>query len=159
MVDELGQDLLRELFDYHEDGYLVNKIDRGRTAKAGHRAGSKKDIKSYRQIRLNGKPYREHRLIWMWHYGEWPSGVIDHIDHDRHNNRIENLRDISHKNNIRHGNSRQAGIYFNESNGRWHARITVNCRSQHLGCFSSYEEALSCRKQAEKELWNGAVPL
>lgn len=149
---EVSQIFLRNLFDYHEDGYLVNRVDRGSSAKAGNRAGRGSTTKSYRQIRLFGKPYREHRLIWMWHHGEWPN-VIDHIDHDPLNNRIENLRNISHKENIRHGSGRQAGLYKDPRNGRWHSAIYVDEVKHHLGCFDTYEEALYCRKQAEKERW------
>ena len=69
---------LHEYFEYHADGYLVNKKDRGRTAKAGRKTC--KDVrKNYAQVLLNGRPEREHRIIWALHHGYWPN-VIDHID-------------------------------------------------------------------------------
>lgn len=147
----LNRERVSELFEYHPDGYLVNKVDRGRCAKAGKRAGRGRP-KSYRQVRVDGKPYREHQLVWLLFNGSMPK-LVDHIDHNKYNNRIENLREISHKENIRHGSGRQAGITNYLSTGRFIARITINDRTKHLGIFDTYEEALAARKRAEEEDW------
>jgi hypothetical protein len=147
------QKLLWTLFDYHEDGYLINRVTRGRSAKAGKRT-CKEVVKSYRQVRLFGKPYREHVLIWVWNYGYWPD-YIDHIDHDILNNKIENLRSVTHKQNIRHGSGRQAGIYFNKSSGKYQVGIYIDNRKKHIGSFNSYDEALEARLKAEKDFWHG----
>ena len=108
-------------------------------------------MSGYRQVEVDGVGYREHTLIWLLCKGEWPE-VIDHIDHDIHNNKIENLRSVTHKQNIRHGSGRQAGI-FKAKNGRFHAAIYVDCVKKHLGCFDTYQEALNCRLKAEEEYW------
>lgn len=148
----LTQEKLKQLFKYDEEGYLVNLVDRGRSAKAGDRAGRGKPT-NYRQVRIDGKQLREHRLIWLLLKGEWPE-VVDHIDHDIHNNKIDNLRSISHKANIRHGSGRQAGLYFDKKSNKWLAAIYIDCKKKHLGCFKTYEEALETRVKAEKEFWN-----
>lgn len=140
-----------ELFDYHSNGYLVNKVDRGRTAKAGQRVGRPK-VKSYRQVQIDGETYREHCVIWLLCTGTWPD-VVDHIDHDITNNRVENLRSVRHKDNIRHGSGRQAGLFQSKENGKWQAGIYVDCKRKHLGCFETYEEALSARLKAQEEYW------
>lgn len=147
---ELTHERLTELFSYHVDGYLVNKTDRGRTAKKGQRAG-RGTPKSYRQIKVDGKIYREHQLIWFFFNFKMPK-LVDHIDHDIHNNKITNLREVTHKENIRHGSGRQAGI-FRHKNGKYLASIYVDCVRKHLGSFNTYGEALDRRKQAEKEYW------
>lgn len=147
----LTYERLAELFEYHEDGYLVNKVDRGRTAKVGRRVGTK-GTKGYRQVRVDSKQYREHRLIWLLATKSWPDN-IDHIDHDKSNNKLGNLRSVTHKENIRHGSGRQAGLFLSKESGKWLAAIYVDCKKKHLGSFLSYEEALVARLKAEKEYW------
>lgn len=144
-------DRARELFEYHSDGYLIHKVDRGRTAKAGQRCG-RGNPKHYRQVRIDNKMYREHVIIWLVVNGEWPN-VIDHIDHDIHNNKIENLRSVTHKQNIRHGSGRQSGLFYSKLYKKWVAGIYVDCVRKHLGCFVTYEEALEARLKAQEEYW------
>lgn len=150
MAGQKDQELLRELYDYHPDGYLINKIHRKRSG-IGQRACSV-NVKYYRALGFRGRMVREHVLIWVWHYGEWPD-VIDLIDHNKLNNKIENLRNVTHKINSRHGNGIQRGISIIEKSGKYRSRITVDDRTIHLGCFDNYEDALSARLKAEKELW------
>ncbi len=147
----ITQEKLKELFDYHPDGYLINRVRRGRTALAGKRTCREK-VKSYRQVAINGKPVREHILIWIWHYGTQPD-TIDHIDFDRLNNKIENLRSVTHQQNIRHGSGRQAGITYPKGKKKPHVKITVNDKSIHVGVFNTYEEALEARLKAERIYW------
>ncbi len=83
---QITQDLLKEWFDY--DGTnLVWKVSRGQ-AKAGQIAGTI-NSRGYRHIRLYGKFYQSHRLVWIWHNAELDdSEILDHIDRDRCNNAI-----------------------------------------------------------------------
>ena len=62
----------------------------GSTLKAGREISSK-DAHGYIQINLRGKVLKGHRVAWFLHYGEWPNGQIDHINHDRSDNRIKNM--------------------------------------------------------------------
>ena len=89
-------ELVRSLFDYH-DGSLVWKVNKG-TAVEGGKAHSNGN--GYLAIKLFGRPYLEHRLIWLWH-GFDLTGEIDHIDGNPLNNKIENLRLASHYENMR----------------------------------------------------------
>jgi hypothetical protein len=68
----------------------------GRAVKAGSKAGTLHK-KGYTQIKINGNLFMAHRLIWFVTYGKFPDNQIDHIDGDKSNNRIENLRDVSQK--------------------------------------------------------------
>lgn len=149
--NKISFERVMELFFYHEDGYLVNRVSRGKSARVGQRVGRGKP-KSYRQVTVDGVTYREHCLIWLLWHKEWPD-VVDHIDHDITNNRIENLRSVRHKDNIRHGNGRQAGLYQSKSTGKWHAGIYVDCVKKHLGCFETREQALEARLKAQEEYW------
>lgn len=57
----------------------------------------------YIQVQFKGKPYKLHRLLWFMWYKVWPEFVIDHIDRDRTNNRIQNLRDVTERINLGNG--------------------------------------------------------
>ena len=98
-----SQELLRERYDYDEEiGHLIHKPPRrGGDHNPGEIVGGIKND-GRRRVKLNRKCYFEYNLIWMWYYGEdIPSHLeIDHIDNDRDNNRIENLRLLTHEENM-----------------------------------------------------------
>lgn len=91
----ITQQQLQNLYDY-VDGQLKFKHSRGKR-KTGSYAGSIKPD-GYWRVYINGKGYYLHRLIWMYHYGYFPN-EIDHIDRNKSNNTIENLRAVTHKEN------------------------------------------------------------
>ena len=110
------QQLLRERYDYDEDqGHLTNRHNvSGRGGGVGSLVGSVGKI-GYRSVKVNGRLYQEHRLIWMYYYGEdIPNDKeIDHIDNDRDNNRIDNLRLVTHEENQlnRRDTKRNGGLW------------------------------------------------
>ena len=112
----------------------------------------------YNQIKLNGKNYLAHRLAWLYEYGEFPPEEIDHINHDRFDNKIINLRTVLHKENSRNKSARSnrksdgiTGVHFNKRDKLWYAVIGVNGKQKHLGCFKEMEEAIKCRKIAQEK--------
>lgn len=139
---DLSQELLRRLYDYHPDGYLVHR----ETANAGLRAGwIDESKKGYWFVKVAGKKRRLHRLIWLWHYGVMPEN-IDHKDRDKNNNRIENLRecDKSHHahNKVyvdRFIEGRMRGTY--KSGNRFAAQICKDYKTYQLGSYSTEAEA------------------
>lgn len=108
-------------------------------------------------VTLIGKKrhYRTHRIIWAMHYGKWPEGEIDHINHERVDNRIENLRETSHKNNLRNqkkhstNKSGTCGVCWDKENSKWLAFITVSGNKIRLGRFRDKSIAIEARKSAE----------
>ena len=145
---------LKELFDYVVDendivepAKLIRKSDK---KIAGNVTG-----RGYRQIRIGEIQYSAHRLIWCFHKGEYPTLDIDHIDRNKLNNRIENLREISHKENCQnigaYKNNRHGvkGIYFNKQMNKWQSHIMSDGKRIHLGCYEVKEDAIEARKQAE----------
>jgi hypothetical protein len=80
-------------------GEFAWKEDRCHVVK-GQRAGTT-DSKGYRRIGIDGRKYAGHRLAWLYYYGIWPTFEIDHRDHIRTNNAINNLRDVSTSENLR----------------------------------------------------------
>ena len=107
----------------------------------------------YRCIMFGGKTYRSHRLAWLYIYGEFPSHEIDHINGDRSDNRIENLRDVTKFENQRNAKKRHdntSGVTgVRRRHGKWYARIFVNSKDTDLGFFDDWFNAVCARKAAE----------
>lgn len=94
-----------ELLRYDNGQLFWRKCKPGRqiSKPAGHA-----DRHGYRRIMLDYKMYLAHRIIWLLHYKEWPKGFIDHIDGNPRNNKLENLRDVSHSENMFNNRQRRA---------------------------------------------------
>lgn len=126
--------------------------DRGR-ARVGAEVG-RIDAKGYRAGMIRGRFYQLHRLAWYMHYGCWPPEDIDHINGDRADNRISNLRLASRKENSRnrklhHTNtSGYRGVTWDRSKMRWKAKITVDGRSHSLGNFKDPAQASAAYEKA-----------
>lgn len=145
----ITQQRLRELVVYDPvDGVLRWVIRKG-PAKPGARIGGV-DKEGYRRVRLDDRQYLEHRLVWLWHHGVFPR-ILDHIDRDRSNNRIENLRLCNESQNAAnsglasHNTSGYRGVYFEPDRQKWVARIRLVVDGQRLryriGRFDSAEDA------------------
>ncbi|TET76524.1 MAG: HNH endonuclease [Candidatus Heimdallarchaeota archaeon] len=111
--------------------------------------------KGYRVIIIKGKKYKAHRLAWLYIYGQFPSKQIDHINHNRLDNSIENLRSVTNKENQKNATKRKdnksgvTGVHrFNQSN-KWRASIYVDGTLISLGLYCYFNEAVSARKNAE----------
>lgn len=99
---------------------------------------------------------RAHRVIWCWVHGAWPDGQVDHINGDRSDNRMQNLRVVEHKHNqrnmklARNNTSGVTGVRLRPELGKWDARIKVDQKVHLLGLFDCMEDARRARKAAEK---------
>lgn len=107
---------------------------------------------------VEGMNARAHQIAWAVHYGEWPTEEIDHINGDKKDNRIANLRDVSRSTNHRNRPGRtstqsgRTGVVWDAQRGKWAARIKVNGKMLNLGRFTSLEAAIAARNEAEKPL-------
>ncbi|MDM9643887.1 HNH endonuclease signature motif containing protein [Rhizobium sp. S163] len=101
--------------------------------------------------------YMAHRVIWLLHYGEWPSDQVDHINGVRTDNQLSNLRNVTNAENGRnakrpHDNtSGTCGVYWNKQTRRWRAYIGFDGRPKHLGSFKDIEDAIAARAKANVE--------
>lgn len=156
---ELTAEKLRELLHYDPDtGIFTRKVSTSHNAKAGAVAGSQDGL-GYLLIKVLSRPYKAHRLAWLYMNGTWPKLDIDHINRNRSDNRIANLREVTHKQNHQNrskssnNTSGHPGIYWDKQKSKWRAKIEHNQKQIHLGYFTDIEEALSARKAAEKLYW------
>ena len=127
------------------------------TRYAGKPAGFRHG-KGYRQISVDDIKYMTHRIAWaMEHDGPMPQD-IDHIDGDRANNRIANLRAATRSENLanamiaRHNTSGAKGVHFNRYWGKFEAHITHHYKYYHLGKFDTLEQAAAARRKAAERL-------
>jgi len=108
----------------------------------------------YRRVSIQGKSTGAHRVAWFLHYGKWPDGFIDHINHDRSDNRIENLRLVSRSDNARnqklnrHNTSGFNGVSYHKKRQEWRAAIQVNGKKKWVGSFKTKDEAIAARQKA-----------
>ena len=97
-----------------------------------------------------------HRVIWAMHYGAWPDGEIDHIDHNRANNKVANLRIVTRSENNRNQplrrDNRSGRVGVVRAKNGWQAQIGFGGRHHILGKFPTFEEAAAAREAAEIKL-------
>ena len=125
--------------------------------KQGETAGSL--VNEYVSITVDAGRYRAHRLAWLYHYGSFPNGEIDHIDGNKSNNSIENLRDVSHAENMqniksvtRKNKDGLMGATLYKRTNRWQALIRVNGKQKHIGYFKTAIEAHQAYIKVKREL-------
>jgi hypothetical protein len=139
----MDANILHELFEYR-DGKLYWKISRGRT-KAGKEAGRSKKL-GYREIRVYGKLYLTHRLIFNMFNGYEPK-VVDHIDGNPANNKIENLRAATCSQNLQNSktyisnSSGIKGVGWSKKGRKWQVKIQVKNKEIWLGYYDDLELA------------------
>jgi len=134
----ITQERLKELLHYDPDtGVFARLMSRGNTTK-GNIAGNI-ETNGYVVIYIDGKSYKAHRLAWLYVNGYMPSDQTDHINQDRSDNRIANLREVDRVTNGR--NQRRAS---NNTSG-------IEGKLKYLGLYKCKEEAHQRRREAEKE--------
>jgi hypothetical protein len=172
MAKSIDYETVNELLDYNPDtGVLTWKprplemfknegvYKRFNNLLAGQTAGTndKPRAGTYlrRTIGIFGKQYKAHRICWLLHYKKEPVNMIDHINGDALDNRIENLRDITNAENKRNGtrfsNNKTgfAGVHYNTKTGVYRSGIGVDSAWTWLGTYHTLDEAIAARKEAE----------
>lgn len=113
--------------------------------------------KGYLVGNLLGENCKAHRAAWAIYYGEWPDGVIDHINGKRSDNRISNLRAVdvaeNSKNQRRRSTNKTGEMCINwfPRDQKWWVKITVNGLQKHVGYFDKFEDAVEARDRVYME--------
>ena len=134
---------LKELLHYSpESGEFIWKVDRKRLAKAGTIAGTTNGC-GYRQISIDSTVYLAHRLAWFYCFEEWPT-LLDHINRNRSDNRLDNLREVTQSINIHNSKNLPSKSGFRNARkvgSKYQSEIKVSGKSIHLGMFNTAELA------------------
>jgi hypothetical protein len=109
------------------------------------------------QVEIRGVHYFEHRLVWLYHYGVFPTKELDHINRVKHDNRIENLREVTKSENQQNrdrssikSKSGHLGVVWVPDCKKWAARLMVNKKRMEFGKFADLNDAIRARKEAER---------
>ena len=166
MSSLITQEIVREFLDYDPETGILTWKNRDRkwfpsdgiykswnTRVAGKEAFTRLHTKGYLQGAIFHKTYKAHRIIWLYMKGEWPD-QIDHINHNKEDNRWYNLREVSNQENSKNqsqyitNTSGCTGVYWHKQGRKWVAQIKVD-DYVYLGRFDLLEDAISARKVAE----------
>lgn len=154
----LTQELVKKLFNYDRDtGVLSRNKTVAYNAKEGDIVGTV-DNRGYGRVKIKGLPYRTHRIAWLYEYGVFPTHGLDHINNDKLDNRICNLRDVPQLINnqnasLRKDNTSGCPGLKKTVSGKWAAHINVDGNDIYLGTFCDKAEAVATRRAAETKYW------
>lgn len=158
-MTDLTKRIVRDHFLYDEKtGYLIRRktVDKARRWAAGSVIGTK-DKNGYLITHFNGRPWKVHHLVWIYHHGSKPE-MIDHINRIPGDNRIENLRESTKSLNAyntglaANNTSGSKGVSWNRRLQKWHAYIGSKKTRRHIGFFQTLQEAKNARLNKEKEM-------
>jgi hypothetical protein len=147
MKGTLTQERLKELLDYNpESGHFYWKVKSNHFIKIGAQAGGINQ-KGYVIVGIEGARCYAHRVAWLFTYGKFPTAQVDHIDGDKSNNSITNLRLCTNAENHKNQGIRKTntsgfkGVSWDSKNESWFAQTTLINRHIFLGYYESPEEA------------------
>jgi hypothetical protein len=165
-VGRLTRKRLEEALSYSSDtGLFIWASKLNRRVVVGSAAGSI-DHQGYLRIVIDGSSYRAHRLAWFWTNGAWPAMQIDHIDGNKLNNSIANLRDVSAGVNAQNKRIARRGKKYSpllgvtrdkKGKGSWFAQIVIDSRPQRIGTFATEGEAHEAYLAAKRSLHVGCT--
>jgi hypothetical protein len=145
-TEMLTQEYLKSILDYNQDtGVFTWKVNKSKRTKSGAVAGWLSD--GYIKIEINSKQHKAHRLAWLYVHGEMPKSLIDHIDCNRSNNKISNLRQSTHQTNSenyktpRTNKSGVKNVSWYKSLNKWVVSMSVKKTKKTIGYFDDIEFA------------------
>lgn len=153
-IEGITQDYLKKLFLYDETtGEFIARVSR-RGRPKGTLLGSTGATHGYLEISIDGTNLLLHRVIWLYQTGKLPEQV-DHIDHNKHNNKWDNLREVCNTTNLKNCSisknsvTRVNGVSYCKRLRKYRAYIMVNRKQINLGWFKDINDAIAARKQAD----------
>lgn len=142
----LTQQRLKELLHYDPDTGVFTRI-RSRLSTTLNKKAGGINYDGYRRIYIDGSSYFAQRLAFLYIHGSWPSSQMDHINGNRDDNRISNLREATSSENKhnqlinRKNTSGVKGVCWHKGAKKWQARVMMNGRDKYLGLFDSIHDA------------------
>ena len=155
LVYHKGMEHLKTHLRYDPDTGLFTWLQpTSNRVKVGAQAGKlRKD--GYVSIGLNGQQILAHRLAWLYTHGNWPAKEIDHINRNRQDNRIDNLRDVTRSENALNigphadGSSGFRGVSWDKIRKGWRVQLRINGKQTYVGVFKNIDEAISAYEKVK----------
>jgi len=135
-----------------ETGVFIRKISYSNRNKVGSIAGSLCG-NGYLYIGIGKERYTAQHIAWLHYYGEWPDGVVDHINLNTVDNRIINLRLTDKGGNADNNKAKlreDYGVFWHVS-GKWRVQLYINKKSEYFGLYADKDEAIKVAQQKRKE--------
>ena len=157
IVKVMTQEDIKKAVTYNPDTGLFTRNVAWGSKPAGSSIGSK-PLSGYILVGIYGEVFKAHYLAWIYMFGSTQGKEIDHINHDGTDNRLCNLRLVSHADNMmnqrmyKNNTSGVTGVNWSNQASKWHAQIQVGGKKKHLGFFSDKNKAVLARKEAEEYL-------
>lgn len=144
-MTHLTHEYIKALFDYLPEGNLLRKIKTGQTTFAGQIVRGQSTSTGHVRLKIHGGTFYMHHVVWCWHHGTWPT-YLDHINNNPSDNRIENLREATHTQNMwnskgRAGQTGIKGVVWEKAKKRYRVRMRANGKRLSFGYFKTLEEA------------------
>ncbi len=163
-INGLTKARLRELMSYDprkgELRWIVLPHKSASNIKVGDVVGYIRPEDGYRIIVVGGRKYMAHRLIWLYVHGRWPASQIDHVNGDKSDNRLVNLREATNGQNKANSNIRRnntltgyTGVTVHGETGKYRVRAQFNGKMRSFGLYESLEKAVEVRRQAAREVF------
>lgn len=153
----LTQERLKEILEYNpKTGVFTYLIPRGGKS-PGDQAGSINQL-GYCQIEIDYKKHLRHRLAWLYIYGEFPEGFLDHVNGITTDDRIENLREATAGENQFNSRRRKdnksgfKGVHWHKGINKWVGSVKHNKKQIHVGSFDCPKKANQAVKAKREEL-------
>lgn len=154
----LTAERLREVLSYDPDTGEFIRLQSRYKDLIGKSAGCPQG-KGYLTIMVDGVLYLAHRLAWLYVYGVWPNGQIDHENENKIDNRLSNLRDATQVQNMhnqsqpqRNNQSGYRGVCFHKGVGKYQAQLGIDGKVKHLGYFDTAKKTSKAYEVARKSL-------
>lgn len=155
----ISQNDLKTMLHYApETGVFVWLVPPSNFMRPGDKAGNKNSQNFYVTIKVKRRVFRAHHLAWLYVHGEWPAHQIDHINGDRSDNRIANLRLATPSENAQNkrkcgtrNSTGYLGATFHKQSGKFQAQIKYDGKARHLGLYDTPEQAAAVYLKAKRE--------
>ena len=158
-MKQLTHERARELLDYDPaTGTFRWRVDRSGKARAGTIAGTPVGNGAV-HVGIDCKVYLAHRLAWFWVHGKWPESGLDHINGDRADNSLANLRPATQMQNSgnrcldRRNTSGHRGVSWHKGKQKWLAQITYAGRAKYVGLYDTPDEAAAAFAETGREMF------
>lgn len=156
-MSNLNKELLNEYFTY-SNGNLYWKKKTGYKPVVGNLVCNKLSSNGYNILGFFGKRYYQHQIIFLMHHGYLPK-CIDHINQNKADNRIENLRDVTVSENGQNSKLSKRnttgikGIAFNKARNQYVVQKMINKQSIFGGWFYKLEDAINCLNKINRSVY------